>query len=456
VLFRAHLLSPSESSGLRDIADGAMVVDPAGRIVEAGPFQAVAAAHPLEAVQDLRPHWILPGLVDLHSHLPQYEAVAMDGQELLPWLKEHIFPAEIRFEDPEWAARAARAYFRDQLALGTTTTVVYGSVHQEATHRAFQEAERSGIRCVLGKVMMDQHSPERLQESTAASLAQSGELCSTWHGRDGGRLQYAFTPRFAPTCSMALLRGAGRLAEQHGAYVQTHLSENLDELQWVHELFPEAADYTDVYARAGLLGPRTLLGHCIHLAPSEREAIRAAGAAVVHCPRSNGFLKSGIMPLRRWLDEGLKVGLGTDVGAGPSLDLWAEMAMACTASKLHAAGQRNLAARLARMEGGTERERTRIAGALHLDPEPPIDPLRALRLATLDGARALGLGAVTGSLEAGKDADFLVIAPERVDPAPARGPEPAARVLSRLIYRADPAMVRATYVRGRLCHSLTT
>jgi len=454
VLFRAHLLSPSESSGLRDIADGAMVVDPAGRIVEAGPFQAVAAAHPLEAVQDLRPHWILPGLVDLHSHLPQYEAVAMDGQELLPWLKEHIFPAEIRFEDPEWAARAARAYFRDQLALGTTTTVVYGSVHQEATHRAFQEAERSGIRCVLGKVMMDQHSPERLQESTAASLAQSGELCSTWHGRDGGRLQYAFTPRFAPTCSMALLRGAGRLAEQHGAYVQTHLSENLDELQWVHELFPEAADYTDVYARAGLLGPRTLLGHCIHLAPSEREAIRAAGAAVVHCPRSNGFLKSGIMPLRRWLDEGLKVGLGTDVGAGPSLDLWAEMAMACTASKLRWADQQTQGRRL-RGLGLAEPEYRRIHEALGLEPDLPIDPAQAFALATLGGARALGQAERIGSLEAGKEADFIVVDPDQVDPAPGRTLEPAAEVLSRLLYRSDPRMVRASYIRGRLCHSLT-
>lgn len=455
MLFRAHLLSPSATSGLRDLPDGAMVVDPAGSIVEVGPFAAVAAAHPLETIQDLRPHWILPGLVDLHSHLPQYEAVAMDGLELLPWLKEHIFPAEVRFEDPEWAARAARAYFHDQLALGTTTAVVYGTVHQEATHRAFQEAERSGIRCVLGKVMMDQHSPERLLEGTAASLAQSGELCATWHGRDGGRLQYAFTPRFAPTCSMALLRGAGRLAEKHGAYIQTHLSENLDELQWVHELFPEAADYTDVYARAGLLGPRTLLGHCIHLAPSERDTIRAAGAAVVHCPRSNAFLKSGIMPLRRWLDEGLTVGLGTDVGAGPSLDLWAEMAMACTASKLRWADQQTQDRRLRKLNLA-EPDYRRIHEALGLEPDPPIDPAQAFALATLGGARALGQAERIGSLEAGKEADFIVVDPDRVDPAPGRTLEPAVEVLGRLLYRSDPRMVRASYVRGRLCHSLTT
>jgi len=452
VLFRAHLLSPHGSMVLRDIPDSAMVVDAAGRIAAVGTFPDVAAAHPGEPLLDLRPHWILPGLVDLHSHLPQYEAVAMDGEELLPWLKAHIFPAEIRFEDPQWAALAARIYFRDQLALGTTTTVVYGSVHLEATHRAFQEAETAGIRTIMGKVMMDQHSPDRLREDTDASLAQSEELCAAWHGRDGGRLQYAFTPRFAPTCSMALLRGAGRLAEKHSAFVQTHLSENLDELRWVHELFPAAKDYTDVYAGAGLLGPRTLLGHCIHLSPSERGVIRAAGAAIVHCPRSNAFLKSGIMPLRRWLDEGLTVGLGTDVGAGPSLDLWAEMAMACTASKLRWADQHTQGRRLDGL-GLPEADRARIHQALGLEPDPPIAPAQAFALATLGGARALGMGDRIGSLEPGKEADFIVVDPARVDPAPDRGPEPAEQMLGRLLYRSRPAMVRASYVRGRLCHS---
>jgi guanine deaminase len=453
VLFRAHLLSPNESLRLRDIPDGAMVVDAAGRIVAAGTFAEVAAAHPGEELTDLRPHWILPGLLDLHSHLPQYEAVAMDGKELLPWLQAHIFPAEIRFEDQDWAALAARTYFRDQLALGTTTTVVYGSVHLEATHRAFQAAEQAGIRTIMGKVMMDQNAPDRLKETTAASLAQSEELCATWHGRDAGRLQYAFTPRFAPTCSMALLRGAGRRAEKHAAFVQTHLSENLDELAWVHDLFPAAKDYTDVYASAGLLGPRTLLGHCIHLAPSEREAIRAAGAAIVHCPRSNAFLKSGIMPLRRWLDQGLAVGLGTDVGAGPSLDLWAEMAMACTASKLRWADQQTQGRRLRALDLPALDE-ARIHQALGLEPDPPVDPTLAFALATLGGARALGMGDRIGSLDVGKEADFIVVDPTRVDPAPERGPEPAEQVLDRLVYRSDARMVRASYVRGRLCHSL--
>ena len=453
MLFRAHLLSPTGTSGLWEVPDGALVVDPAGTILAAGPFAEVAAGHPGEPQRDLRPWWILPGLVDLHSHLPQYPAVAMDGLELLPWLKTHIFPAEVRFEDADWAALAARAYFRDLLAAGTTTAVVYGSIHPEATHRAFAEAERIGIRTIMGKVMMDQNAPDRLREDTAASLAQSEELCAAWHGRDHGRLQYAFTPRFAPTCSMALLRGAGSLAEKYGAFVQTHLSENLDELSWVHDLFPAARDYTDVYASAGLLGPRTLLGHCIHLSPAERAAVRSAGAAVVHCPRSNAFLKSGIMPLRRWLEEGLTVGLGTDVGAGPSLSLWSEMAMACTASKLRWAGQQLQGRRLRALDL-PEAQRRLVHEALDLEPDPPVGPAQAFGLATLGGAWALGRAGRIGSLEPGKEADFIVVDPAAVDPAPERGAEPAEQVLSRLLYRASAGLVRETHVRGRLCHSL--
>ena len=453
MLFRAHLLSPDASARLLELADGGLVVDDSGHITAMGPFEALHSAHPGERVKDLRPFWILPGLIDLHAHLPQHEAVAMDGLPLLPWLETHIFPAELKFADPDRATRTARAYFQDQLALGTTTSVVYSSVHAEATGRAFQEAEAAGIRAVIGKVMMDRNAPDGLRETTAASLAESEALCREWHGRDHGRLRYAFTPRFAPTCSPELLAGAGALARRHQAYVQTHLSENLQELAWVRELFPESLDYTDVYDQAGLLGPRTLLGHGIHLSPRERRAIQDAGASIVHCPRSNAFLQSGIMALSRWQDEGLSVGLGTDVGAGPSLDMWAEMAMACNGSKLRLAGQQITAAKLQAVPGLDPDLRAQLLQSLDLIPERSLSPAQAFRLATLDGARALGLEACTGSLEVGKEADFIVVDPRRVDPAPERGPEHAEQVLSRLMFRAQPGMVRAAYVRGRPCHA---
>ncbi|BDU74387.1 guanine deaminase [Mesoterricola silvestris] len=454
MLYRAHLLSPDGSARLKEFADGGLLVDEAGRIVDAGAFEALEAAHPGAEVMDLRPHWILPGLIDLHSHLPQFECVALDGLELMPWLETHIFPAEARFRDSEVAARAARDYFRSQLALGTTTSVAYLTVHPEAADRAFREAERCGIRAVLGKVMMDMHAPEALLEDTGASLRQSEELCETWHGRDGGRLRYAFTPRFAPVCSGELMAGLARAAQRHGAYIQTHISESVGEIERVRELFPEAADYTAVYAAAGMLGPRTLLGHGIHLSRSEREVIRESGATIVHCPRSNEFIKSGIMPLRRWLSEGLSVGLATDVGGGPKLDMWGEMAAACNASKTRWALQRLQGLRLDGVEGLDGELRTRIALALDLDQDDPVTPVEAFHLATLHGARALGLEAETGSLDPGKDADFIVVDPRRVDPAASRAVEPAEEMLSRLLYRSDPAMIRATYVRGRRCHAL--
>jgi guanine deaminase len=451
LFFRAHILNSISPSVLEDIPDGLMQVDAKGRIGWIGPYEPLASRCADEPLEDLRPLWILPGMVDLHVHLPQHEAVAMDGLELLPWLETFIFPAEARFADADVARRAAVRFFRGLLYRGTTTAVIYTTVHEAATDAAFREAERVGIRAVIGKVMMDRHAPTSLQEDTVASLAQSEALCQTWHGRDHGRLLYAFTPRFAPTCSAELMRGVGVLAEKYGAYVQTHLSENLQELDWVKALFPEAGSYTDVYRRMGMLGPRTLLAHGIHLDPHERTLIRESGATIVHCPRSNAFLKSGIMPLRRWLEEGLCLGLGTDVGAGPSLSMWAEAAFACTASKLRWSENQHLADRLQRMELLGEAQRAEVLRALALSAGVPVDPVHAFHLATLGGARALGLEDRIGSLATGKEADFVVVDPRSVDPAESRGGEPPERTLSRMLYREHPGMVRATYIRGRRC-----
>jgi guanine deaminase len=425
ILYRAHLLDAPELGRLRSVPDGALVVDDAGGIADAGAYSDLASRHAGIEVRDLRPHWILPGLVDLHVHLPQYDSVALDGLELLPWLETHIFPGEARFADASLATAAAGRFFGDALAWGTTTAVVYATIHAEATDAAFRVAEARGLRCVMGKVLMDRHAPEALREATDAALAQSEELIKRWHGAAGGRLHYALAPRFAPMCSPELMRGAGALSDKHGAFIQTHLSENREELAWVASLFPEAANYTDVYARHGLLNGRTLLGHGIHLDGAERAAIRVAGASIVHCPTSNAFLASGIMPLRRWLEEGLAVGLGTDVGAGTSLSVWQEMAMACTVSKLRWADTRGEADR-------------------------PLKPAEALHLATAGGAQALGLPGCGGTLDAGQAADFLVVDPRRPDPA-GRAEDAADRVLSRLIYRAEAAMVRAVFVGGRRC-----
>jgi len=426
-VFHAPLLSPHGPQRLWHEPDGGLALDEGGRILAAGPFARVNASYPGAVVQDLRPGWILPGLVDLHTHLPQYGSVAMDGLELLPWLEKHIYPAETSFADAHLAARVARVFFRDLLAWGTTTAAVYSSIHLAATEAAFAEADRAGLRLILGKMMMDRHAPDPLLEDTAVSLEQSEELCRRWHGHDHGRLQYAFSPRFAPACSPELMRGAGDLARKYGAYIQTHLGESRGELALVRELFPAAENATEIYRHAGLLGPRTLLGHGIYLTSRERALIRESGASLAHCPRANAFLRSGIMPLRNWLEEGLQIGLGTDVGAGPSLSLWAEMAFACQSSKLRSAQQ----------EAGLQR---------------PIDPVEAFHLATLGAAEALGLQASIGSLEVGKEADFQVVDPRVTSPLPELDEaEPSYQILSRLMYRADPRMIQAVYVRGQAC-----
>ena len=450
MFYRAALLSSRSLGQLAFEADGGLLVGEDGRIRAAGPFEKVAAGQPgLEAV-DLRPHWILPGLVDLHAHLPQLGAVACDGFELLPWLETHIFPAEARFADTVHASRIARRYLHDALALGTTTAVLYGTVHAEATDAIFQEAERCGIRAVIGKAMMDRHSPHALEETTEASLRGSEILCEAWHGRDHGRLGYAFTPRFAPSCTPELMQGAGQLAVKHGAFVQTHLSENLQELAWVKSLFPEAGSYTDVYRQFGLLGPRTLLAHGIHLEPEERQILLETGASLVHCPSSNAFLQSGIMPLRTWLSEGLSIGLGTDVGAGPSLSLFKEMAQACSASKLRRAGQQVQAARVWKLEGYSDAQKLALCEALDLGPDPSLDAVGAFFLATRGGAAALGWEDRIGGLNPGMEADFLVVDVRRSDPL-GEVPADPALALARLIYRSDPQMVRQAFVRGRRC-----
>jgi len=424
ILYRAHLLDAPEPGRLRSIPDGALVVDETGRISETGTFPVLAPQHTGLEVRDLRPHWILPGLIDLHVHLPQYDSVAMDGLELLPWLNTHIFPAEARFADAGLAKDAARRFFGNLLSLGTTTAVVYSTIHQEATDVAFREAESCGIRAAIGKVMMDQNAPEALSEDTEASLQQSNELIQQWHGKSHGRLMYALAPRFAPMCTPALMRGVAALSEKTGAYIQTHLAENLDEITWVRKLFPECANYTDVYRRHRMLNANTLLGHGIHLDASERAMIRAAGATIVHCPSSNAFLESGVMPLRRWWNEGLSIGLGTDVAGGPTLSMWTEMAMCCTVSKLRF--------------------------ALLNEANATMKPAEAFHLATKAAAQGLGLKDRIGSLDKGLDADFVVVDPRLTDPA-ARIEDAADRVLSRLIYRADPRMVKATFVRGKQC-----
>ncbi len=432
---RARVLTPLASGGTRYLPDGVVEVDDLGRIAAVVPWSLWAAqpgpadtASP--ALLDIRPLLLLPGLVDLHAHLPQLPNAALGaGLHLLTWLDRYIYPLERGF-DRATAARLAPAAFARMARLGTTTALVYGAAWGPSMDEVFRAAEAHGIRLVGGRVMMDRITyrdtpPERLLD---VELAESAELCERWHGRDDGRLGYAFTPRFAISCSAELLRESAALARAAGAYWQTHLSEDRGELDAVARLFPAARDYLDVYDRAGGLGPRTIMAHAIYL--SEREVARMAetGTRIAHCPESNLFLASGAMPLARYRAAGLVVGIGSDVAGGPSLSLFSVMRAGAYAHDL----VRVLA------------EADRAARAA------PVTPLDWLAIATLDGARALGLEERIGSLEAGKEADLVAVDPRLTAPLPGLDLDEPEELMSRLIFSPHPDMVRAAWVRGRL------
>ncbi len=425
---RARILTPLAMGGTRFERDGLLQVDGAGRIAAVGPWPGADRASGLGApVVDLRPWLLLPGMVDLHAHLPQLPNAGLGaGLNLLTWLERYIFPLEREFDEAAAEALAPQV-FRAFAAAGTTTAVVYGAVYEPSLDASFRAAEAHGIRAVIGKVMMDRLTYDETlapADVLETSLRQSADLCARWHGRDGGRLRYAFTPRFAVSCSAEMLRESARLAERTGAYWQTHLSEDRGELAEVARLFPEARDYLDVYDRAGALGPRTILAHAIHLSDREVARLAESDARVAHCPASNLFLASGAMPLARYRAAGIPVGLGSDVAGGPELSIFANMrAGAYTQSGLQV-----------------------LAGP---GAPAPLGPLDWLRMGTLEGARALGLEAVTGSLEAGKEADLIAVDASLTDPLPGAEVDEPEELMSRLVFRPHPDMVRGAWVRGR-------
>lgn len=422
---RGWLIDAVEFGKLRSWPDGALVIED-GLIVEVGDFNTLSKKPRSQPIrwQHSNRVVVFPGLIDLHTHAPQYPSVARGTSELLPWLRQYIFPLEKEFTGPR-GRREAAAFIAEVARHGTTTATFYSTIFEDSCDAAFQAAAEKGLRAIGGKMMMDvgSYGPHQPSKILSISLTETERLIKKWHGANAGLLEYAVSPRFAVSCSERLLRSAAELAQQHGTYVQTHLAENREEIEKVRHLFPQAQDYTDVYARAGLLGSRTLLGHCLHLSPREHEAIAAAGAAVAHCPTANLFLRSGILPLDTVRAAGIRVGLGTDVAAGPELNLWRVMRAA--------------------VESQTARG--------FYESCAPLTPAGALHLATQGAADALGKGRVLGSFDIGKEADLTVmdlgpILPYRTKSASDMTADDA---VSMCVYRGAPEAVVETYVRGR-------
>src|SRR5262249_6279790 len=263
--------------------------DPGYLVVYDGRIEELTSVDPRPRLPDAEFHdlsafAIIPGLVDAHVHLPQFAIMGIGSDSLLTWLSNYTYPEEMRFSDSGYAYRISEGFFDALIANGTTCACIYCSVHETATDIAFEVASRKGIRAFIGKTMMDRNAPAALLESAEASIEASLNLCSKWDGAAGGRLRYVFTPRFARSCSLDLMRETARIAERHGAFIQSHLSENEQEVEWIRALFPGRASYTDVYGFAGILGERTIMAHCIHLTDAEISLLSSTQTNIAFCP----------------------------------------------------------------------------------------------------------------------------------------------------------------------------
>jgi guanine deaminase len=426
--YRAALLhvleDPCKAPAAEAVAyypDGLLVVED-GHVAASGAFAELAPALPPDIpVEHLPERLITPGFVDAHVHYPQTDVMAAWGGQLLDWLTNHTFPAELAFADRTHADEAA-AFFCDQLlANGTTSALVFCTVHKASVEALFEAALARNMRLVAGKVLMDRHAPPGLTDTVETGRADTEALIRGWRGR--GRLGYAVTPRFAVTSSDAQLAMAGEVAAAHpDVLVHTHMSENPGEIERVGELFPDARDYLDVYDRFGLAGPRSVFAHCVHSSEDQLRRLAAAGASAVFCPSSNLMLGSGLFSLKAACACHVTVALGTDVGGGASFSL------------LHMMGE---AYKVGQLRGDS------------------LDPLHAFYLGTLAGARAMRIDDKVGNLAPGKEADFVVLDPAAT-PLLARRTA-AAKTIGETLFvlslLADDRVVERTYLAGRLAHA---
>jgi guanine deaminase len=398
--------------------DGLLVVEQ-GHIKAVGPADVLLQGLriPVEHFPD---HLILPGLIDCHIHYPQTEIIAAYGEQLLPWLNHYTFPTEAKFSDVAYARQVADFFLNELLRNGTTTALVFGTVHAASVDAFFAAAQKRGLRMVAGKVLMDRNAPPHLCDSPETGYTESRALIERWHGVD--RLHYAVTPRFAPTSSDEQLRRAGELLREFtDVYMHTHLAENLSEVTWVKKLFPAARHYLDVYHKFDLLGRRSVFAHGVHLCDDECERLARAGCAIAHCPTSNLFLGSGLFDMARLQRFGVRIGVGTDIGAGTSFSLFRTLDEAYKVQQLRGHS---------------------------------LNPFQALYLATLGGARALDFEHKIGNFLPGKEADFIVLDLQATPLLKFR--LPYCNSLSELLFvlntLGDDRLVERTYALGECVH----
>jgi guanine deaminase len=356
----------------RHLSRGAVLVDQ-GRIAAVGEAADLRARFPQARPHDHGQKLISAGFIDAHVHYPQTAIIASWGKRLIDWLNTYTFPEEMRFSDPAYAARIADRYLDLVLARGTTTVCSYATIHPESVDAIFAAAKARGMRVFAGKTCMDRNAPDGLRDTPKSAYDDSKRLLQKWHGVD--RLSYVITPRFSPTSTPEQLAALGALWREYpDCLMQTHLSEQVDEIAWVKDLFPQSRDYLDTYEAQGLLREGAVYGHAIHLTDRERARLIEAGASLIHCPTSNTFIGSGLFDMT--LARSLRVGLATDTGGGSSFSMLRTMAAAYEVAQLR--GQ-----------------------SLH--------PSQLWWLATQGSARALRAEDKIGNIAVGMEADLVVV-----------------------------------------------
>lgn len=417
---------PSQDPAAMLFIDDAIVACGGGVITHVGPAAEIAPLLPPElVVHHYGPDALISaGFLDSHVHYPQTPMIGAFGKQLLDWLETHTFPTEQKFADKDFARATAKVFLRESLRNGITTSCVYGTVHPQSVEALFEEAEALGLRLITGKVLMDRHAPAALLDTAASAYADSRRLIETWHGR--GRLLYAITPRFAITSTPEQLRAAGQLwSEYPDCFMQTHISESLAEIDFVKKLYPERANYLDVYDHYGLCGARAIFGHGVHLEESELCRMSVSGSALAHCPTSNFFLGSGSLNIFKVgrADRPVRLGLGTDLGAGTSFSILATLNEAYKAAQVH---------------------------------QNALSASHAFYLATRGTARALYLEDKVGSLAPGMEADIVVLNLKST-PLIAYRMEYSKSLEEALFVQmtlGDDRAIQATYVAGVRVHTL--
>lgn len=403
------------------IEDG-LLVTRNGKVIDIGSYKDIFANHTEALHIDYSGKLISAGFIDSHLHFPQTEMIASFGEQLLEWLEKYTFPTEEKFKDHSYCEKMANVFIQQLLRNGTTTAMVYGSVHKQSADALFAESQRRNMLMIAGKVSMDRNCPQALRDTPQQSQRDNADLIDKWHGKN--RQYYALTPRFAPTSTPEQMSALSELAQQYpDVFIQTHLSENQHEIDWVKALYPQFSSYLDVYHHYNLVRPRAVFGHCIHMQPSEWERMAETGATIAFCPTSNLFLGSGLFQYSEAMERGIHVNLATDVGAGTSFNMLKTLGEAYKVcqlnhTKLHA-----------------------LEGLYHM---------------TLGAAASLKLDDKIGNLNPGTDADFVVIDPCFDDLTTLRlkdsssSPEDLIFALSML---GDDRAIKETWILGELAYN---